>query len=135
MNLRDSVQRIHGSQDIFGDRFYQRFFELQPAARKFFREIHLPRQAVILTMQLSVIQAYYHGNSRAAGQYLQILGSRHRALGIPCELYPGFRDALLATLAESLGAEWTEELAGDWRAAIDAATEKMFEGYEHHYHV
>jgi hemoglobin-like flavoprotein len=135
MNIRESVQRIHDSQDNFGDRFYQRFFERQPAAKKFFREIHLPRQAVILTMQLSVIQAYYHGNSRAAGQYLQILGSRHRALGVPRELYPEFRDTLLETLEGFLGDDWTAELATEWRAAIDAASEKMFEGYDHHYSV
>jgi hemoglobin-like flavoprotein len=135
MNLRDSVQRIHNSHDIFGERFYERFFERQPEAKKFFREIHLPRQAVILTMQLSVIQAYYNGNSRAAAQYLLVLGSRHQALGVPRELYPEFCEALLETMEEFLGNDWTEELAREWRAAIDAASEKMFEGYGQHYSV
>jgi hemoglobin-like flavoprotein len=135
MNLRESVQRIHSSQEVFGERFYQRFFERQPGAKKFFREIHLPRQAVILTMQLSVIQAYHDGRSRAAGEYLQVLGSRHHDLGVPRELYPEFCDTLLETMAGFLGDGWTEELAGQWRAAMDAASEKMFEGYEQHYFV
>jgi hypothetical protein len=41
----------------------------------------------------------------------------------------------MSTLERFHGAEWDEELAGQWREAIDRASETMLEGYRTHFSV
>ena len=71
----------------------------------------------------------------AVDAYLQILGTKHKRRGIPREAYQPFRDVLLETLGRSFGPVWDDNLAAQWRDALDVATEKMLEGYEKDFHV
>jgi hemoglobin-like flavoprotein len=67
--------------------------------------------------------------------YLKYLGTKHHSRGVEPDLYPKFRDALLATLEEFHGRDWDLLLARQWGEAIDRAAATMLEGYKERFHV
>ena len=129
MDMHDSLQRILVSKQVIGDLFYEALFARHPEIRPFFEGIDLRRQAVLLTMELSVIESHHRLRSPAVRLYLQYLGTKHHHRGIPSELYGPFRDTMLEVLQQFLEKDWTEELAKEWKIAIDEASAVMFEGY------
>src|SRR4030095_370140 len=104
-----------------------------PEARCYFSQLDLDTQAKILVNSLQVVVAHAVHRYPAAISYLQILGNRHHRRGVPPGLYPQFQGAMLTTLAEFHGASWTEELADEWRDALDGASEVMLTGYQADY--
>jgi hemoglobin-like flavoprotein len=135
MDLHESLQRILASKQVLGDAFYEALFARHPEFRPLFEGLDLHRQAVVLTMELTAIDNYHRLRSPAARLYLQYLGTKHHDRGIPQELYGPFRETLLEVLQQVLGQGWTEELAGEWKAAIDDASAVMFEGYSERFTV
>lgn len=115
--------------------FYKRLFARHPDLQEHFRDTTIHHQAAILTMQLSVIEAFYAGRSDAAAMYLQLLGTKHKDRGIPAEAYPFFRDVLLESLEQFHGEDWSEDLGRQWRESIDLSVEKMLEGYKERFRV
>jgi hemoglobin-like flavoprotein len=135
MDINESTNRILERGESLADLFYQVFFERYPDARKHFQSVNLKHQAVLLTMALLVIGRHFMGSYPATEMYLKYLGTKHRTRGIPPELYPQFRDALLVTLERFHGNDWSEGLTNQWTEAIDGAIEKMLDGYKQHYSV
>ncbi len=135
MDIRESLDLILQWKGVLGELFYDRLLNLHPELGKYFEGVDLRRQAVLLTMQLTVIESYYRHRSLAAREYLHILGTKHSDRGVPREAYPKFRDVLLETLHKFHGQDWDEQLASQWKEAIDAASEQMFAGYAERYHV
>lgn len=135
MDLLESIQRVHASELVFGERFYQQLAAKHPEVTPFFAGVDMRRQAIIFTMQLAVVGAYYQRRSPTSQQYLQVLGTQHHRRGIPKEAYATFRDCLLGELRQFHGDDWSDELEQQWRAAMDEVTSKMWEGYEERFHV
>jgi hemoglobin-like flavoprotein len=129
MDMHESLQRILASNQVIGDSFYQALLAGHPEIRPHFEAVDLGQQAVLLTMQLSVIETYHRLRGPSLRLYLQYLGTKHHAHGVPKELYGPFRDTLLEVLGQFLEKDWTEELANEWKTAIDGASAVMFEGY------
>lgn len=134
MNLLQSVDRILSERTLLTDRFYPRFFERVPEARAHFAGIDMQVQAVMLTMALGAIREHPEMKG-ACSSYLRVLGTRHKRIGVPRELYEGFLETLLECLREFHGADWDESLATQWRNALADAVQLMFDGYEDPYHV
>jgi len=135
MDIKESVHRILDREECLADLFYVVFLERYPEVRRHFAGVNLKHQAVLLKMALLVIERHYERPYAATGMYLNYLGSKHHQRGIPPELYPNFRDALLAALARFHSADWDDVLATQWRDAIDRATAKILEGYRENFHV
>lgn len=135
MDLRESVHQIHQCKDVFGKRFYEYFLGKYPDAGKYFSNVNMARQAIVFTMQLTVIEAHHTNGTPTAEQYLRVLGTIHQERGIPLDLYHGFRECLVDQLKEFHGEQWDDDLARQWVQAIDGAVEKMAEGYARRYHV
>jgi hemoglobin-like flavoprotein len=135
MDLHESLQRILASKQVLGDAFYEALFARHPEFRPYFEGVDLRRQAVVLTMELTVIDNYHRLRSPSARLYLRYLGTKHHDRGIPQELYGPFRETLLEVLQQVLGQGWTEELAREWKTAIDDASAVMFEGYSERFTV
>ena len=129
MDISQSLDRILQSQESFGDAFYDVFLNTHPEVHEFFRGVDMQRQGVLLTMALTVVEHYSRNGYPATKKYLQYLGSKHHERSIPKELYSKWSDALLETLAEFHGSDWSDALAMEWREAVRSATELMFEGY------
>jgi hemoglobin-like flavoprotein len=135
MTIQDSLHQILGRKEVLADLFYVIFFERFPGVQQYFSKVDLRRQALLLTMALMVIERHYTHRYAATEMYLKYLGTQHHLRGIPQDHYANFREALLATMEQFHGKEWDPALAGQWREAIDRATETMFQGYREHFHV
>jgi len=131
MEIHESLQRIMKSESLFGDTFYEIFFDQCPAACKHFERVDMKRQALVLTMALTLIEQYVANGYPAIAQYLRHLGTAHGDKGIPREMYVNWRDAMLTSLEKFHGDEWNDSLSDAWAEAIDATTQVMFEGYDH----
>jgi len=130
MNLEDSLHLVLQSPDCqVCAKFYDELFARRPETKRFFEKSNLRHQAAILAMSMQAVVSYAKQDFTAIGDYLKILGHKHRERGIPPEEYPAFRDALLVALAEFHGADWTPDLAEQWHRAIDRANTAMLAGY------
>lgn len=130
MEIHESLERILESEELFGSLFYEVFFQQYPEAAAHFDGIDMRRQALMLTMALTVIEQYYSKSYSAVEQYLQLLGSRHSDRSIPRDMYPKWSESMLTALERFHGDTWDEVLAGQWREALDQASRVMFRGYE-----
>jgi hemoglobin-like flavoprotein len=132
VDIQQSLRRILESEDIFGKLFYDTFFARYPEAAKYFANTDMERQALVLTMALTLIVQYHLSAFSSVGQYLKHLGTRHHALNVPPEIYPKWRDAMIAALERFHDTEWSDELADEWQRAIEASTKPMLRGYDDH---
>lgn len=135
MDIEESVTQLLESEEILGDLFYNTFLKRYPDVQRYFQDVNMAAQAALLTAALVIVERYYTIDGQAAAEYLRVLGTRHHNRQIPVELYPQWTAAMLETLQEFHGSAWTDELAGQWRAAIDRAIERMMEGYVEHHRV
>ena len=133
MDITASVERVLNRKEVIADLFYQVFLDRHPEVRKFFVQVDLKQQAVMLTMALMIVEHHYTRPYPATEHYLRVLGHRHHEYGIPPDLYPGFRDCLLETLEQFHGILWEDSLAAQWRDALDRTTTTMLEGYQKPY--
>ncbi len=129
MNIRESVDEIFQQRTRLTDRFYEVLFERCPEARQLFQGVDMGVQSIMLTMALGAIREYPDINN-AFRAYLRVLGTKHKRKGVAKEFYANFLEALLATLEEFHGEDWSDELAGEWADACQEVTELMFDGYD-----
>jgi hemoglobin-like flavoprotein len=130
MDIHESLDRILESEASFGSIFYEVFFERHPEAAVHFDGIDMHRQALLLTMALTVIERYYSRAFPAVEQYLQLLGSRHSDRSIPRDLYPKWSQSMLIALERFHDGDWNDHVAQQWRDALEQAAQLMFRGYE-----
>ncbi len=103
--------------------FYSRLFLAHPPARAMFPlSMTEQRERLLGALIRIVIQV---DRPAELEPYLAELGREHRRFGALPEHYPALGEALLATLAHFSGPAWTDELAGNWAAAYDAAAATM----------
>lgn len=131
MDIGASLKKVLDSRDLFGTIFYEEFFSRYPEVKKYFDGVDMNRQALVLTMALTVIEHHHNGSYGAVEHYLQHLGTAHHRRGIPLDLYPKWIDTMLHTLERFLGQDWDPELAASWREAFEETYEAMQQGYEH----
>lgn len=130
MTLTESVAKILSQNGTLAPCFYERFFAQVPAAGPFFASTNMNHQASVLQMSLQVIEQFSAHGYEAVGDYLKVLGFKHRERGIPREMYAQWREILLETLAGFHGKEWNSQLAAAWAQALNLSIDKMLEGYE-----
>jgi hemoglobin-like flavoprotein len=131
VQILESLDEILSERKLVTEQFYnEKLFNVYPEFIAYFSAADMKVQAVMLMMALQGVVCYVGGSYPAVGYYLRYLGTRHRKLGIPEELFPKFCDMLLTTVAEFHGPAWDEELAGQWRAALAGASKIMLEGYK-----
>jgi hemoglobin-like flavoprotein len=131
MEIQDSVHQILQSTEAVADQFYRHYLDAHPEVLRYFQGMDLKRQAIQLHMALLLAAHHYVHRYPATTSYLKVLGHTHAARrGVPVEAYDSFRDCLIETLAEFHGKDWDEQLATQWREALDLAIATMLEGYE-----
>jgi len=132
VDIGESVGLVLASREVFGKVFYAEFFRLCPAARAHFADVDMERQALALTMALTLIEQHHRHAYPAIESYLETLGHSHDHRGIPAGLYAPWSEAMLAALAAFHGAAWDEALAAQWREALAGAARVMLAGYGRH---
>jgi hemoglobin-like flavoprotein len=136
MQIAESLDRILSERQLVTERFYtEKLFKVHPEFIPFFSNTNMRVQPLMLTVALQGVVSLVGGKYPAVQEYLRYLGTRHRRHGVPQDLIPKFCNMLVATVEEFHGEAWDEELARQWRTALERATAIMLEGYRQDYHV
>ena len=103
--------------------FYNRLFTLDPSLRHMFKG-EMAKQGQML---MGMIGAAVGGlrNLEALSPVVRQLGKRHVAYGVRSEHYDVVGAALLWTLEQGLGDEFTQEVGDAWAAAYNLLAEVM----------
>lgn len=124
--LRSSFRRTLELSPNVTHRFYEVLFARHPVSRRMFGR-HAAEQEKLLAGALAAVIARLEDGPWLTST-LTAMGARHAGYGVTDEMYAWVGDALLATLAEVLGAEWTPEVERAWTAAYGAIASLMQEG-------
>lgn len=126
--VQDSFNSIADRADVVAALFYQRLFELKPSLRALFKN-DIVKQGQML-MQMLAVAVHSLNNTEGLLPALRQLGQRHAGYGVQKKDYDTVAEALLWTLGQGLGAEFTPELREAWTAAYvlmaTAATENAY---------
>ena len=95
--------------------FYERIFAKAPHLRDMFRE-DLAGQGMRFMGTLRAIVDNLH-NPEAMSQRYTYLGAGHRAMGVTAKDFAPMGEALIETLAETLGDKFTPETRKAWETA------------------
>src|SRR6516164_10356337 len=135
MQITESLDQILSERKLITECFYtEKLFKVYPEFIPYFNSANMGVLPMMLMMALQGVVCTLGGSYPAVEQYLRYLGTRHRKVGIPPELFPAFCDMLVATVAEYHGDAWDEELERQWRTALAGATAIMLEGYRQDHH-
>lgn len=105
--------------------FYARLFDQQPALRALFNSDLREQGSKLTTMLASVVNGLT--NLEALVPVAQNLARRHVAYGVLAEHYAHVGSALLWTLRQGLGADFTPEVEGAWTKAYATLSEVMID--------
>lgn len=115
--VRASWRRFEPFAEEWAALFYARLFEIHPAARVLFTGADLGRQRRKLVQTLGWIVASLDHPERLVSEVAR-LGRRHAGYGVRDEDYASVGAALLWTLEQAFGPEFTPELRSAWAEAF-----------------
>lgn len=105
-------------------RFYEILFARYPELQPLFGRNSREAQAKMLAEALVAVVDHLE-DAPWLVQNLGALGVRHRGYGVTDEMYPKVGDALLSTLAEVAGDDWSAEIQAAWAEAYGAIVSLM----------
>ena len=124
--VQESFRKVLPIADTAATIFYARLFELDPSLRKLFSG-DMKRQGMML---MSMIASAVRGLSdpNALIPVLTALGRRHGGYGVVDAHYTTVAEALLWTLGQGLGDEFTPDTRDAWVAAYSMMATVMQQG-------
>ena len=121
--VQNSYNRVYPVYNAVAESFYRRLFELDPSLRPLFPEdMHEQRLKLMTTFNIAV-NGLRHPSSIVP--ILQKLGRLHADYGVQATHYVTMGDALLWTLQQCLGEQFTAEVESAWVAAYALIAEAM----------
>jgi hemoglobin-like flavoprotein len=127
--LRSSFALIVERAPDMTARFYDVLFARYPSARPLFSHAPAARAKQADMLQRALVAVLEHLEDAAwLGEQLAALGAKHVGYGVRPEMYAWVGDALLATLGEIGGSEWTDELQAQWSEAYGVIVSLMRRG-------
>lgn len=124
--LRESFDLVVERSPNLTHRFYEILFDRYPQVRPLFGK-SMQRQEEMLTRALVAVIEHVE-NGVWLTETLHAMGAKHLDYGVTDEMYPWVGDALLSTLAEVGGEQWSPRFEASWREAIGAIAGLMMEG-------
>lgn len=122
--LTDSFHLVAERAPDITHRFYGHLFAKYPQAESMFFRKPRETQEKMLAEALGAVVAHLEDApwlvSTLAG-----LGDKHREYGVTSEMYGWVGDALMTTLREIAGADWTDEHEQAWGDAFGAIVSLM----------
>jgi hemoglobin-like flavoprotein len=124
--VQESFRKVLPISETAATIFYARLFELDPSLRKLFTG-DMKRQGMML---MSMIASAVRGLSdpNALIPVLTMLGRRHSGYGVVDAHYATVAEALLWTLEQGLGDDFTPETREAWVAAYTMMATVMQQG-------
>ena len=117
---------VERAPDVTG-RFYDLLFARHPALRGMFSRNARAKQEEMLARAIGAVLDHLEAPGWLASN-LAALGARHAGYGVRPEMYSWVGDALLSTLAEIAGDDWTQALAAQWTEAYGVVVTLMRSG-------
>ena len=114
--VQASFAKVVPIRDVAADLFYNRLFEIDPATRPLFARADMAEQGRKLMAMLATVVS---GLSRPEDVVpaAQALARRHVGYGVRQAHYDSVGRALLWTLGQGLGEDFTAEVEEAWTAA------------------
>ncbi len=123
--LRESYSKLKDEAVRDPAFFYDALFRHAPELRQLFRE-DLEGQGMKFMTTLGVILAKLDDES-AVDPHFQELGKRHASLGVHTSHFAPMEEALVDSLRNALGEEFTPELEALWRRAFEEISARMIQ--------
>jgi hemoglobin-like flavoprotein len=103
--------------------FYSTLFALDPATRSLFPTEIEPQSKKLMQVLAFAVQNLEHPDTLLPA--VRDLGKRHVGYGVVAAQYGSVATALLKTLADALGPEWTPDVEKAWIAAYTVLSTEM----------
>jgi hemoglobin-like flavoprotein len=136
--VRNSFDKIEPISSQVGAVFYNKLFEMAPETRSLFSPEMSLQHAKFMSVVKELVSLHLRSlislpvtllnNSEAAMPAIHMLGKRHTQFGVSVAHFDLMRKALMDTLTEILGAEFTNELREAWLEAFDVMANVMKKG-------
>jgi hemoglobin-like flavoprotein len=125
--LRTSFETVAARQPAITPRFYEILFARYPQSQALFGRNSTQAQQEML--QQSLVAVIEHlDDAPWLSSTLRALGAKHVDYGVTPDMFDWVGDALLATLAEILDEQWSDDVALAWQQAYGAIAGLMCEG-------
>jgi len=124
--IRDSWQKLRPSVERAAELFYTRLFQEDPALRELFSGEVAAQGKRLMTMMGTAVDQL--DNLETMTPLLYELGQRHVNYGVQAQHYETFRDALMWTLQNVLGADFYPEVEEAWGAFFEFLSHAMVVG-------
>jgi hemoglobin-like flavoprotein len=138
--VRNSFSKIEPIASQVGQAFYDKLFNTAPETRKLFREDMTFQHAKFMSVVNELVSLHLRSlislpvtllnSSEAAMPTIYNLGKRHIEFGVTPAHFGLMRSALIETLADLLGDEFTPAMREAWEAAFDVMASVMKKGLE-----
>lgn len=124
--VQSSFQKVLPIADVAAGLFYARLFELDPSLQKLFKGDMKRQGGMLMSMIASAVRGLKDPNGLIP--VLTMLGKRHTGYGVVDAHYTTVAEALLWTLKQGLGEEFTQEVKEAWTAAYMMMATVMQQG-------
>ena len=121
--VKGSLPKIHDRLEPASMVFYENLFAIAPDMGPMFRE-DLGGQGMKFLNTLKTI-AELLDDPEALESELRDLGEGHASFGVQGEHFAPMGSALMVTLGETLGTDFTDEIRAAWRAAYEEIARRM----------
>ena len=121
--VQESFRKVVPIADLAADIFYDRVFELAPAARAMFPD-DLREQKKMLMQMLGTAVTNLHQVDKVI-LAIQDMGRRHVGYGVELAHYDIVGQGLLDTLAKGLGDDFTPAVKDAWAETYDLIATTM----------
>lgn len=124
-HLRVSYRLIEPAADLVATLFFRRLRTIAPELQPFLNGSEEAQRRQLLTALLLAVASLDRFQDVLPA--LNLLGAKYRAMGVTEMHYGAVGEALLWTLKQSLGEDWTSETADAWTALCTVVAEVMTE--------
>ncbi|MDO6435209.1 globin domain-containing protein [Flavitalea sp. BT771] len=109
--------------EVVGDVFYSKLFTEVPAARRLFKGPMTAQYKKLIDM-ISIIVARLERIDEITDD-IRNMAVRHKGYGVKAAHYKAVGDALLWTLEQGLGKDWTEDIREAWTLCYRTLSDAM----------
>jgi len=121
--IQESFQKVAPIAETAAELFYSKLFELDPSLKSLFKGDMKEQGAKLMATLTVVVKGI--GDLNSLVPVVQDLGRRHAGYGVEDEHYGTVGEALIWTLGQGLGDDFTEEVREAWVAAYGVLASTM----------
>lgn len=127
--VAETFARVGPISDQAATMFYSRLWEIAPESKALFTETNMRQQGMKLIQTIGIAVKSLDNLDNLV-PIVRDLGKRHIAYGVTREQYTIVGEALLWTLEQALGADFTSEVRDAWASVYGVLSSVATSAYE-----